>query len=97
MKPTSLHLAIHGRVQGVSFRYSLGLRAEQLGLRGWVRNCRDGTVEAVVAGEAAAVEQLARWAERGPPAARVDRVDTRPATAEELALHPAGFTALPTV
>jgi acylphosphatase len=60
------------------------LRAQALrhGVRGWVRNRRDGTVEAVFQGEAAAVERLLAWTRRGPPAARVDAVTTRPATGE---------------
>ncbi len=96
MTTTALHLAIHGRVQGVNFRYSLALEAERLGLQGWVRNRSDGSVEAVARGPAAACEALARWARRGPPAARVDRVNTRTATAAELALNAHGFATLPT-
>jgi acylphosphatase len=48
--------------------------AERLGVTGWVRNRRDGTVEAVVAGEVAAVNAIVQWAHRGPPAAQVSRV-----------------------
>ena len=48
--------------------------AERLGVTGWVRNRRDGTVEAVVAGGAAAVTEIVQWAHRGPPAAQVTRV-----------------------
>ena len=95
MTTTTLHLRILGRVQGVNFRYSLALQAEQLGLQGWVRNRRDGSVEAVIHG--AACDALARWAQRGPPAAHVQRVDARAATADELALNPTGFATLPTV
>lgn len=62
------HLAIRGRVQGVGYRASL------LGLRGWVRNRRDGSVEALLQGRPAAVQALIDWARRGPPAARVDEV-----------------------
>jgi acylphosphatase len=71
-------LRIHGVVQGVGFRWSLHAEAARLGLGGWVRNRRDGTVEAVVAGPAAAVEALVAWAHRGPPAARVARVESSP-------------------
>jgi len=76
MTTTSLHLSIHGRVQGVAYRASLQAEAQRLGLAGWVRNRRDGSVEAVVSGPDTAVKQLLAWARRGPPLARVDRVDT---------------------
>ena len=76
------HLRIHGVVQGVGFRWSLQAEAVRLGLGGWVRNRRDGTVEAVVAGPAAAVESLVAWAHRGPPAARVSRVEVSPGEGE---------------
>jgi acylphosphatase len=68
------HVVISGRVQGVGFRYSMADEAERLGVTGWVRNRRDGTVEAVVDGEADAVASLLDWARRGPPAARVTDV-----------------------
>jgi acylphosphatase len=50
-------------------------RAEQLKVTGWVRNCADGTVEAVAQGDAFSVGRLIEWAQRGPPAAHVDKVD----------------------
>jgi acylphosphatase len=68
-------LQIHGAVQGVWFRESMRLEAERLGVTGWVRNRLDGCVEAVVQGDAAAVEAITRWAHRGPEQAHVDRVD----------------------
>jgi acylphosphatase len=71
-------LVIAGRVQGVGFRYALQAEATRLRLTGWVRNRRDGTVEAVVAGAAGAVEALVAWAHHGPPAARVSRVTVTP-------------------
>lgn len=74
-EPACRRLRIHGVVQGVGFRYSLQHEALRLGLAGWVRNRRDGTVEAVVAGPAAAVEQLLAWSRQGPPSARVARVE----------------------
>jgi acylphosphatase len=72
-------LVIRGRVQGVFFRESMRLEAERLGLRGWVRNRRDGTVEAVVQGPADAVEAMLGWARRGPEDARVSGVEVSPA------------------
>lgn len=66
---------IHGQVQGVGFRQSLRSEAESLGVKGWVRNRLDGTVEALLAGDSTQVEALLRWARRGPAAARVERVD----------------------
>lgn len=68
------HLTIHGRVHGVGFRESMRREAGRLGVTGWVRNRRDGTVEAVVAGGGDAVAAIVRWAHRGPPGATVTRV-----------------------
>jgi len=68
------HLRISGRVQGVGFRYSFAGEAERLGVVGWVRNRRDGTVEAVADGAPDAVEAILVWARRGPPSARVTDV-----------------------
>jgi acylphosphatase len=69
------HLIIQGRVQGVGFRESMRWEAERLRVTGWVRNRRDGTVEAMVDGSPDAVAQIVRWAHRGPPAAKVTQVD----------------------
>lgn len=78
MNRTTLHLIIHGRVQGVWYRDSMRREAQLLGVNGWVRNLDDGTVEAMVQGEASAVESLVRWAHRGPPNALVTRVESEP-------------------
>ena len=70
-----MHLLICGRVQGVFFRDSMRHAAQRLNIRGWVRNRSDGTVEAVVQGEPSAVDAIVQWARRGPPQARVDKID----------------------
>jgi acylphosphatase len=72
-----LHAVVRGEVQGVGFRYFLLRRAQQLGLRGWVRNNDDGTVELVAEGRKSELEQLRRAAEEGPRLARVDGVDVQ--------------------
>lgn len=72
---TRVHLRIEGRVQGVFFRQSTKDEADRLGVRGWVRNLEDGAVEAVLEGEPEAVEALVAWCHRGPPGARVLRVE----------------------
>jgi len=73
-------LRITGRVQGVGFRYALQDEAQKLDLAGWVRNRRDGSVEAMAQGSPQALAALAAWARRGPPAARVTdvRVEAAP-------------------
>lgn len=71
----TLHLMMHGRVQGVWFRDSMRREAERLGVNGWVRNRIGGTVEAMVQGEAAEVDALVAWAHRGPEMAEVTKVD----------------------
>jgi acylphosphatase len=68
------HLRIEGRVQGVGYRDWMRREASRLGLAGWVRNRRDGSVEALVAGPAPAVQELLLACRRGPPLARVDRI-----------------------
>src|SRR5438132_10550786 len=72
-----LHAIVRGDVQGVGFRYFVQRKAQQLGLRGWVRNNDDGTVELVAEGGRGELEQLKRALEEGPRLARVDRVETR--------------------
>jgi len=68
-------LRIRGRVQGVGYRASLSHEAVALGLKGWVRNRTDGSVEAVACGEAAALDALERWCRSGTSLARVDSVE----------------------
>jgi acylphosphatase len=71
-------LVVRGRVQGVGYRYAMTEVAETLGVTGWVRNRRDGTVEAVVQGDPELVERLVSWCKRGPPGASVSAVTTAP-------------------
>jgi acylphosphatase len=75
MAPVQKHLIIHGHVQGVGYRWSMARVAEMWSVRGWVRNRRDGTVEALAIGDAAAIDALVGWARHGPPSARVERVE----------------------
>jgi acylphosphatase len=68
------HLHITGRVQGVGFRFYTQRKARELGISGWVRNRRDGSVEVVIRGDAGAVERMIAWARHGPPSAQVTGV-----------------------
>ncbi|WP_028081667.1 acylphosphatase [Solimonas soli] len=74
---TSYRFRVRGRVQGVHFRQSTCERALALGLRGWVANCADGSVEGLAGGAADALAALREWLQRGPPAARVEHVEWR--------------------
>jgi acylphosphatase len=77
MSDVSLHVIVHGRVQGVGFRYFVVQRARALGLSGTARNLADGTVEVYAEGERAALAELERDLRRGPQAADVTRVEAR--------------------
>jgi len=68
-------LQIFGVVQGVGYRWSMVKEARRLGVRGGVRNRRDGSVEAIVTGPTQALEQIIAWAREGPPSAKVTTVD----------------------
>jgi acylphosphatase len=85
-------LRIHGRVQGVFYRGWSVATARALGLRGWVRNRTDGSVELLVCGDAEQVEAMIARCRQGPPSARVDRVDI----AEDAEEAPAVFEERPT-
>jgi len=74
MEKVRAHVIIEGRVQGVFFRYHTQETAYQLGMKGWVRNRRDGSVEAVFEGDKDKVEQIIQWCHRGPSEAKVIRV-----------------------
>jgi acylphosphatase len=71
----TVHLRIEGRVQGVGYRYWAADRAEELQLTGWVRNRRDGAVEAVVSGPEADVERMIALCRQGPRGAAVTAVE----------------------
>ena len=68
------HLVVTGYVQGIGYRYSMVMAARSRGVTGWVRNRRDGSVEAMVAGSAEDVAAIIDWARRGPAGAEVAQV-----------------------
>lgn len=72
-----VELSIRGRVQGVWYRASARSAAQARGLVGWVRNCDDGSVQAIAEGPREALEDFIAWCHKGPPAARVDSVDVK--------------------
>lgn len=74
-EPVRRRAIVHGRVQGVFFRDATRKRARALGVSGWVRNCPDGTVEAVVEGAPEPVQAMLQELEAGPPRARVERLE----------------------
>jgi acylphosphatase len=90
------HIVVRGRVQGVGYRAFVEDQAHQRGLQGWVRNRRDGSVEAVFAGPAAEVEAATAACRRGPFSAQVSALDQREGTEADLAAR-GGFSVLPTV
>ena len=74
MTAVARHVSISGRVQGVFFRAWTSEQAARLGVRGWVRNCPDGHVEAHVEGDAAAVDQMIACLREGPTTAEVENL-----------------------
>ena len=78
------HVVLEGRVQGVGFRWHTRAEARAIGVRGWVRNCDDGSVEAHLEGHPDRVEELLAWLDDGPSGARVDAVDVRTVAPEAL-------------
>jgi len=98
MSGTIGHVTIRGRVQGVGYRYWVEQQAAARGLEGWVRNRRNGSVEALFAGPANVVADMVALCRRGPSAARVDAVGEEPANADALNLRRPGerFSVLPT-
>lgn len=99
MSRAILQVTIRGQVQGVGYRAWIESQAIAIGLEGWVRNRRDGSVEAVFAGSPKHVADMVALCRHGPPSSRVDSVTSETAAADELELRRAGeaFSVLPTV
>ena len=95
---TIRHIVVRGQVQGVGYRAFVEYEAQRRGLRGWVRNRRDGSVEAVFAGPREAVETVIEICRHGPVAARVDALDHRDGSETDLTprIPDDGFSVLPT-
>lgn len=83
-------VVVRGRVQGVGFRTWAEITAVELGVEGWVRDCRDGSVEAVLAGSEEVVLTMIELCRDGPPGAQVEAVDQREAMSADLALRRPG-------
>jgi acylphosphatase len=96
---TARHVSIRGRVQGVGYRAWVNDEAGRCNLEGWVRNRRDGSVEAVFSGSEDVVAAMIEACRRGPALARVDAIDERAADAGELDLRRRGerFSVLATL
>jgi acylphosphatase len=92
------HIIVRGRVQGVGYRAFVEREALKRGVEGWVRNCRDGSVEAVFSGGPEKVDAVVEVCRRGPYSARVEQIDQRDGTEDELKLRAPGdvFSMLPT-
>lgn len=90
---TAIRVVISGQVQGVGFRYSTQQQAVQLGVSGWVRNRRNGTVEALFEGDPISVQNAVAWCHHGPASAQVETVETSRETPQQLS----DFAIRPTV
>jgi acylphosphatase len=99
MSRVILQVMIRGRVQGVGYRAWVESQASACGLEGWVRNRRDGSVEALFAGPPTHVADMVALCRHGPPSSRVASVTSETASVDELSLRRAGeaFSVLPTV
>ncbi len=78
----AFRVRVQGRVQGVCFRYYTELEANRLGISGWVRNCADGSVEALICGDEQQTQAMLVWLQQGPPSASVAAVDVESVTLE---------------
>lgn len=94
MAKVARRLCIYGRVQGVAYRAWAIETAERFGLAGWVRNRRDGSVEALIIGPEDAVTRMTEACRQGPPAARVERIEAT--EAPDAGTGSVGFRQLPT-
>ena len=83
-------VVVRGRVQGVGFRAWAEITALELGIEGWVRNRRDGSVEALFAGPSELVDAMIEDCRQGPPGARIEALDHREAVSDEFALRRRG-------
>ena len=91
--PQTVGVIVFGRVQGVGFRAWTVMQATQLGLDGWVRNRRDGSVETVICGESVAVLRMLQYLRQGPPGSLVDDLQTF----KDVEVPAKGFSQRPTV
>ncbi|MBU1341366.1 MAG: acylphosphatase [Proteobacteria bacterium] len=83
-KKVETKVIVSGRVQGVFFRVQTKNTADQLGLKGYVKNLPNGSVEAVFQGEQMTIEKMVAWCNKGPAAARVDHVLVHPTAATSI-------------
>jgi acylphosphatase len=99
MSRAIIQVIVTGRVQGVGYRAWVEYQAIASGLEGWVRNRRDGSVEALFAGNAKVVAEMVALCRHGPPSARVTAVTNETASEAQLNLRRSGeaFSVLPTV
>ncbi len=79
----TIHVIVEGRVQGVCFRDYTQQQARHLNLSGWIRNRRDGTVEAIFSGDDSDIRSILEWLRQGSPASRVEKVRSQDVTSEE--------------
>jgi acylphosphatase len=80
----AVHIVVHGRVQGVWYRGSAQAFAAERDLKGWAKNCPDGTVEIHVEGTKAPLYEFIEWCKKGPPAADVARIDVTPVPSKKM-------------